>query len=342
MHKVLFIINHKSDNQYSMLKYASMHKSIIDNNYNKKFLFKTIFVKNIFLKNSKNKIVIRINKYILFPIYLFFISKDYRVIHICDQGNSYLVNFLNCKKIIVTCHDLILLKFRLNNIKDRILAIITKKSLEKANIIIALSINTKNDIKKYLKTEAEIYQIYSPVIFKPYRDMRIKYKNFILHIGNHFYKNRSLAINFFKYLSKKSKKKYCLVCVGEVKPNEKKLFNDIEIKNKIFFLNNISEPYMASLYKKCRFLLVTSLYEGYGYPILEAYYFKKKIISTSSGSLKEIVLKNFLSSKNTVNSLYKVYKSNLNFKKTYLGSKLLKNINNKKKYKNLYNKIYSL
>ena len=163
-----------------------------------------------------------------------------------------------------------------------------------------------------------------------------------MHIGNHFYKNRSLAINFFKYLSKKSKKKYSLVCVGEVKPKEKKLLNDIETKNKIFFLKNISEPYMASLYKKCRFLLVTSLYEGYGYPILEAYNFKKKIISTSSGSLREIVLKHFLSRKNTVNNLYKIYKSNLNFKKTYLGSKLLKNINNKKKYKNFYNKIYSL
>jgi len=242
----------------------------------------------------------------------------------------------------VTCHDLILLKFPFSNIRDKILAKITKKSLEKADTIIALSINTKNDIKKYLKTNAKIYQIYSPVILKPYKNIKINYPNFILHIGNHFYKNRQLAIKFFKYLSKKTNNKYSLVCVGGIKPSETKLLNDDELKKKIFFLENVSEIQIANLYKKCRFLLVTSLYEGYGYPILEAYFYKKKIISTSSGSLKEIVLKRYLSTKNTINNFYKVYKSNLNLRKTNLDSKLLKKINNKKNYKNFYNKIYSL
>ena len=341
MQRILFIINHKIDNQYSMFKYAAMHKFLINNINNKKFIFKVININNIIFKNSKNKIITRINKYFFFPIYLFFISRKYNIVHICDQGNAYLINFLKCKKIVVTCHDLILIKFHFKNLKDRVLSIITKKSLEKADVIIAASLNTKQDIRKYLSTKAKIYQIYHPVLFKSHKNKNIKFQNFILHIGNAFYKNRRLAINFFKFLSKKNKNKYSLVCIGEIKPDEKKFLKNENIRKNVYFIKNISEAKVISLYKKCRFLLVTSLYEGYGYPILEAYYYKKKIISTSAGSLKEIVLSNYTSHKNTVKSLYNVYKLNSKINKTKQGLELLKKINNKEGYKNFYNKIYS-
>ena len=329
------------DYQYSMFKYAAMHKNLINNNKDKKIFLRTVEVKNIIFKNSKNKFLITLNKYIFFPIYIFFISKDYKTAHIGDQGISYLVNFLNCKTIIVTCHDLILLKYRFQSIKDKILAFITKKSLEKANIIIAVSINTKKDVKKYIKTKAKIYQIYSPIIFKAKKNLNIKYKKFILHIGNHFYKNRSFAINFFRFLLKNTKVKYSLVCVGTIQPHEKKLLYDLNLNKNIFFLKNISETKIVNLYKKCEFLLVSSLYEGYGYPVLEAYHYKKKIIATSSGSLNEILINSYKSDKMAIKSFYRVYKSNLSKNETHLGTKILDKINNKIKYKIFYNKIYS-
>ena len=50
----------------------------------------------------------------------------------------------------------------------------------------------------------------------------------------------------------------------------------------------ISESEKAMLYKYCDFFVFPSLYEGFGLPILETFYWKKPLLTSYRSSLHEI------------------------------------------------------
>ena len=106
-----------------------------------KYIFDYLHINNIVFNSSKNIIIRRINKYILFPIYLLFKSLRYDLIHISDQGNAYFANFIFNKKIIITCHDMILFKLKVTKLRDKLLKKFNLLGLKKANHI--------NCFKKY-------------------------------------------------------------------------------------------------------------------------------------------------------------------------------------------------
>lgn len=107
MNKILFITNYKKDNQYSMSKYNLIHLKSLQKNSN--FTVYECSIRDLIFERVNNSILRSLNKYFLFPIYIFFKSFGYDLIHISDQGNAYLNIFIP-KKTIITCHDMILIK----------------------------------------------------------------------------------------------------------------------------------------------------------------------------------------------------------------------------------------
>ena len=344
--KILFLVNHKDDNQYSMLKYASIHKAMISRKNNKGYIFDYLHINNIVFNSSKNIILRRINKYILFPIYLLFKSLRYDLIHISDQGNAYLANFIFNKKIIITCHDMILFKLKVTKLRDKLLKKFNLLGLKKANHIIAVSKNTKKDIKKYLKKNIKISHIYQLIPHIKYINANRQVKEkYILHIGNHLYKNRYLALEFINLLIKKKITKYKLVCVGEIRNQERNYIKKNSLQKYIQFFQNISDKKIFSLYKFSSYIIITSNYEGFGVPVIETYHHKKKLLSSTNGSLKEIVIPDFKIKKYTKYGFFNLFKKlekieNLNSKILKKSLKILNIINNKDRYLKSYDKIY--
>ncbi len=346
MIKILFLVNHKDDNQYSMLKYASIHKAMIARKNNKGYVFDYLHINNIIFNSSKNIILRRINKYILFPIYLFFKSSRYDLVHISDQGNAYIANFIFNKKIIITCHDMILFKIKITKFRDKLLKKLNLLGLKRANHIIAVSKNTKKDIKKYLKKNVKISHIYQQIPHKKYINVNKQVKEkYILHIGNHVYKNRLLAFEFINLLIKKKITKYKLVCVGKISNQERNYIKINNLNKYIQFFQNISDKKIFSLYKFSSYVIVTSNYEGFGIPVIETYHHRKKLLSSTNGSLKEIVIPDFGVKNYTkygfFNLFQKLEKSEkLNSKILKKSLKILNIINNRDKYLKNYNEIY--
>ncbi len=344
MYKILFITNYKRDNQYSMERYSKTHINLLKDL--KDFKIDVCPISNIFLKNSENKLIRFLNKYILFPIYIFFKSLNYQIVHISDNGNAYL-NLFVIRKSIITCHDLIPYKFPKSNLKNRIYRFLNKTGMLMSQCIIADSKSTKKDFLKIITKKKKLEYIYPPYIQKKYffkkKIKQSKYR-FIVHIGSIDYKNRLMALNIINDLKRYN---YKLICIGKLKYDEKKFIDKNQLTSIVIEKYNISEKQKLEIIKKANIILLTSKYEGYGFPVLEGYSQDTLVVSSNKGSLKELVSEIALVKKyDCKNFVHKIRQfennSKINKKLIKINNKILNNINDINSYRTFYKRVYQI
>ncbi|MDD5150979.1 MAG: glycosyltransferase family 1 protein [Flavobacterium sp.] len=208
---------------------------------------------------------------------------------------------LSAKKIksVVTIHDLIFVRHpHLYSFFDRKIHFYKfKKAAQEANLIIAISEQTKKDIIKFLKIEVSkikvIYQgchsAFKEVFTKKeIEEVVSKYNlpiEFILNVGTiETRKNILLAVKSIKNIETN------LVIVGKETPyvNEiKKYIQAHNLEHKVLFLEGLSIRELAILYRLAKIFVYPSLYEGFGIPIIEALYSKTPVITTRDGVFPE-------------------------------------------------------
>lgn len=159
---------------------------------------------------------------------------------------------------------------------------IVKNTLIKSNLILTNSNTTKNDILRFFNLNSYVTPLGISLNYKTniekskyvsiLKEIQDKY---FLYIGNNRQqKNLEFLINTF--LASKSNKK--LVIVGcEITIPSSKIIN----------FETVTDSELILLYNNSFCFVFPSLYEGYGFPIIESAKFGKRILSSDSGSLKE-------------------------------------------------------
>lgn len=178
----------------------------------------------------------------------------------------------------------------------------TEYSVKKAKKIIAVSKTTKEDLIRFYKIPKEkivvIYNGYEkPKKSKSWKKVLPKYglkrKKFILHVGTlQPRKNLEVLVDGFLYFVKENPQ-YQLVLAGKKGWLYKNLIKKIEnlplsIRNKIILTDFLSDEELVTLYQNAFVLVISSLYEGFGLPLLEAMSFNLPVISSAAPSLLEI------------------------------------------------------
>ena len=202
-------------------------------------------------------------------------------------------------KSVVTIHDLIFVRYpHLYSFFDRKIHFYKfKKSAQQADLVIAISEQTKKDIVEFLKIDASkikvIYQGCHAVFKKDFSDKEYKEvitkfnlpKKFILNVGTiETRKNILLAVKAIKNIDT------YLVIVGKetAYTNEiKNYISEHHLEDKVLFLKELSLEELAILYKLAKVFVYPSLYEGFGIPIIEALYSKTPVITTCGGVFPE-------------------------------------------------------
>jgi glycosyltransferase involved in cell wall biosynthesis len=164
---------------------------------------------------------------------------------------------------------------------------------ERADIIIAISNNTKNDIVDvYGINPDKIKVVYLGNSLVP-ASARLEQskidKDYILFVGKRgYYKNFNFFISSIAYILKKEKD-LSLICAGGDAFNSEELatFNLLGISNKVQY-RFVDETILAELYKNALFFVFPSLYEGFGIPVLESFACSCPIILSNRGSLPEV------------------------------------------------------
>ena len=92
-------------------------------------------------------------------------------------------------------------------------------------------------------------------------------------------------------LLKKNNPKIHLIIIGAPKKNghTEKLIKKLNIEDNVIFKKNISREKIRELYSTSSIAIVSSLYEGFGYPVIEAMSCEVPLIATNISSIPELV-----------------------------------------------------
>ncbi|WP_295120854.1 glycosyltransferase family 1 protein [uncultured Chitinophaga sp.] len=204
-------------------------------------------------------------------------------------------------KSLVTMHDLIFERYpeQYNPIDVYTYRKKAKYACDKADRIIAISIQTKEDIVYYYKTPPEkisvAYQSCDPAfeIEHPREHIKAmleKYRlpqEYFLYVGSIIERKNLLGI--LKAMTMLNGASLPLVVLGDgsgYKTRVKAYVKEQGLEQKVFFLNEMASfAYhdLPALYQGAAALIYPSLFEGFGIPILEALWSKTPVI-TSQGS----------------------------------------------------------
>lgn len=201
-------------------------------------------------------------------------------------------------KKIVTIHDLIFMRFpQFYSFFDRKIHFWKfKNAAQNADLVIAISEQTKKDIIYYLHIPEEKIRVIYQTCHAAFKEnpsleflnlVKEKYQlpeRFILNVGT--IEERKNLENVIKALANTD---IPLVVVGKKK---KSYFNKIQKlinKNKVDvkFLEGVSMQELASVYRLADIFIYPSLFEGFGIPIIEALYSKTPVITSNLSCLPE-------------------------------------------------------
>lgn len=195
------------------------------------------------------------------------------------------------KPMVITAHDVLYYLFHNNNAKRQMLINIDIKSCKRADKIIAISENTKNDYIKYFGADEKKIEVIHHGINKKKQvihNHRIEEQPYILYVGlRSDYKNFSRFIQAFSIISKKYND-LKLVCTGyPFSPSEIKTLSSLDLldKTKVILA---TEQEMAQLYHDAEMFVFPSLYEGFGMPILEAMVYDCPVVLSNASCFPEI------------------------------------------------------
>ena len=191
--------------------------------------------------------------------------------------------------LVITVHDMIHELYPEYFPKNDPTAANKKLLCEKADRIIAVSENTKNDLVNLLNIpEEKIKVIYhgSSLMVKPVSPLL--QQPYLLYVGNRSsYKNFKFCVNAIAPLMKELSLQ--LVCCGGVnfKKEEIDFFTGLNIADHLLYFPGGDEN-LTSLYQHAAAFIFPSRYEGFGIPVLEALACNCPCILSSGGSLPEI------------------------------------------------------
>lgn len=290
--------NIKTENWFSMERYAQALAAELRTNSHELTIKEFSFSVPDFLFRGRRKFFWRFGAY---PFLVRFFQGD--VNHIVDHSYARAIKYLDKKKTIITCHDLIPLEYE----KDSQALEIFKKTisyLPQAAKIIAVSKATKKDIVEKLKVpEEKVVVVYEGVgeKFKVQTQNQFQTqiqvhnqihmgKKIILNVGNSLeYKNINGLLRAFSKV-REEKKDVVLVKVGKFTKEqlELSLKLDLNLSLDIIELTNVSDEELVNLYNSATVTCMPSHKEGFGFPVLESMACGTPVVCSNTSSLPEI------------------------------------------------------
>ncbi|MGJ5673009.1 MAG: glycosyltransferase family 4 protein [Nostochopsis sp.] len=294
--KVLLIGNYQQDAIKSMDKFAFMLEIYLNKLGHEVRVIRpnAYFGKMNFSSGLIKKWLGYIDKLILFPSQLRQALSWAEIVHVCDQGNAVYIKYLKDKPHVVTCHDLLAIRSGLGEFPEYKTGLTAKKlqqmilkGLNQAQKVICVSEQTKNDVLRLSSLSENAVSLVPVGLNYSYTPMPVLEANqrlealgvpqncqFILHVGaNHWYKNRLGVLEIFDQLTLKLKQQeFYLVMAGQPMTDEMRNFIQMHsnLTKKVIELVDVDNENLRALYSCATALLFPSLYEGFGWPIIEA------------------------------------------------------------------------
>lgn len=233
------------------------------------------------------------------------------IIHICDHFDAPYINYLDPQKSLVTCHDVIGIQaargyFAQTRVRwtGKVLQSYAAFSLKRCKHIVCVSETTKRELAEALGIDKnKIYVVYNGLNY-PYKpmgggeaDRHLKGLGitsctpFLLHVGGKgWQKNRPGVIRIFAELIRVAPTlaSYLILVGPQLTETEKALLGAPGLTEQVRILTHIDGADLCALYSRASLLLFPSLYEGFGWPIIEAQACGCLVVTSNRDPMKEI------------------------------------------------------
>jgi glycosyltransferase involved in cell wall biosynthesis len=229
------------------------------------------------------------------------------VTHVVDHGQGYLVSSLDARRTVVTCHDVVLLALAAGRIGSapvpRLALELLRLSLEtmkRAAMVVADSTQTKRDLVNFIGIDPAQVTVIHPGINQAFRPDPTAGAGFrarfglgegplILQIGRGFYKNLPGVIQVLGRLRKAGVDARVVRVGPSLRGADRLLAARLGVLDRVVELGGVSDEQLPALYNAVDVLLFPSLYEGFGWPPLEAMASGTPVVCSRAGSLDEVV-----------------------------------------------------
>src|SRR6266545_1987482 len=245
-------------------------------------------------------------RYFFYPHRLKREAKRADVIHILDHSYAHMLASARRRPVVVTVHDLIpVIVLRSptdgwrEGVRNRFLRQ-TLKALRQADVFIVGTEWLKRELATWLGDDRRIRVVPFGVdraFFgestsareRGRRDWRIPEEAFVvLHVGSTVdRKNVPLVINTVARLRQHADV-YLLQVGGRFTGEQEQLIDRLDLRRAVRSVNAADETTLGRAYRSADVLLFPSLYEGFGFPVLEAFAAGLPVVTSGAGGLKEV------------------------------------------------------
>lgn len=109
----------------------------------------------------------------------------------------------------------------------------------------------------------------------------------LLHVGRNFYKNRDAVVAVFERVAaQRADARLVLVGAADMALREK--IARSPVRERVRVVGRIGARELAACYRAAAALVFPSLYEGFGYPVIEAQLSGTPVVCANSGALPEV------------------------------------------------------
>lgn len=225
--------------------------------------------------------------------------------HVLDGSRAYLAKVLPKDSTVVTAHDIIPWlqgQGRFDGQEtvgrgSRMLWRNNARALQRASQVVCVSAATARDLHAHFEVSSDrcavVHHPLRPSLraltdIRSSKELPVRNEGIVLHVGNNaFYKNRRGVIELFAAMDACLARR--LVMLGPP-PNGDllELVRSLALESRVAWVDDPDDTALADWYRRASLLLFPSLYEGYGWPVLEALSFGLPVVASDRGSLPEI------------------------------------------------------
>ncbi|MBN4002007.1 MAG: glycosyltransferase [Nostoc sp. LPT] len=231
-----------------------------------------------------------LNRFWDYPRYLSQRVADFDLYHVTDHSYAHLAHVLPPKRTGVYCHDIDAFYSLVEPVKDPRPAWYQAMSrrilhgLQSCAVVFYSTAEVRKQIEHYQLVEPSRL-VYAPYGFAPefcitpenanIADQQIREQigkaPFLLHVGSCIQRKRiDTLLQVFAQLQAIYPELRLVKVSGEWTPTQQQQIAHLNIKKSIIHLQNLQRTTIAALYRQASAVLLTSIAEGFGLPVIEA------------------------------------------------------------------------
>ncbi len=238
------------------------------------------------------------------------VIRRFDVVHIVDHTFAHLIRVLPAERTVVTCHDLMRLKLALGELpRSRERAIVgparfrwSVSHLSRAARVVCPSAATGADVIRLCGVAPERVQVIPHCVedrFRPLseqrrgevrRELGLENQRLVLHVSSGgFYKNIPVTLRVLAELRASLDGVVLLRAGATLTAEERRLAGQLGVEDAVRDLGSVSEDRLVDLYGVADLLIFPSLYEGFGWPVLEAMACATPVVTSRAPALMDLV-----------------------------------------------------